>query len=64
MASLKLAYGGSIPPFLVVSSNLYEGGLFECVVGWRAAVESLYVGCCYFYSLNFSLSGKCFSEDK
>lgn len=64
MASLKLAYGGSIPPFLVVSSNLNEGGLFKCVVGRRAAVKSFYVGCCYFYSLNLSLGGKCFPEDK
>jgi len=47
VAGLKLAHGGSIPPFLVLTfSNLDKGGLLECVVGWRAAVESFYVSCC------------------
>lgn len=46
MIGLKPVDGGSIPSFLGLAGlDLDKGGLLECVVRGRAAVESLNVSC-------------------
>lgn len=47
-----------------LGADLDEGGLFECVVGWRAAVESFHVSYCEVCCLNFSFGSKGLSNNK